>query len=528
MSIARRTFVVPALLSATLATSLGAQQSAASCSIDQTKPGQLGRAFLAVQTAANLQAQKPADAAKQLQAAVKVLTENADKINNSKGRDLMLGKALGLWLMQPDQAPVATRGQLGFATSPEATIDLVVAIDSLLTPLEKAEAGCIQETAPYRAGKPWISLVNASIEHLNADRMDSAAASARRAVMLYPSAPYPYMVLGNVTQRTNVDAAIEHYRAGLAVATDTIYVEAKRSMLQAMGSVAAETVDSASSAATKQKYAAVATQAYEQLMKEFPTSKEGVLARTGVARLRLASGDTAGFRATYADQIANPGNYSYLDLLNPAVAAAKANQHADAAKLFEGALQQNPFNRDALFNAALMYHEQGQFDKMPAFIKRLTAVDPSNPDNWRLYAHAYAGMARALRPASATRPAAGARAGVRPAASPARLSPAVEAQIRALNDSTVKYVEMAEKMPVKVEFSEWTNTAEKSTIAGTIENKGSAAKAYTMTVEFLDKAGNAVDTQTASVASVAPNGRGRFSLTTQNKDVVAFRYKPLS
>lgn len=528
MSHTRTMFAVPVLLSATLASGLGAQQAAAgSCSVEQGKPTQVGRAYLAVSTAQNLQAaQKPADAAKQLQAAVKSLTEAPEKINNPKGRDLVLGKALGLWLMQPDATPLADRAQLGFANGP-GTIDLVVAIDSLFKPLEQAEPGCTQETAPYRAGKPWVTMINQAIEQLNADRTDSATFYARRALTLYSAAPYPHMVLGNVAQRTNADDALAHYRTGLAAAgTDTMFAEAKRSMLQAIGNLAAEVVDSAQAPATKQKYGAVASEAFEQLIKEFPNSPQGIQARSGVARLRLAAGDTAGFRATYQDQLTNSAKYSYQDLLAPAVAAARANQYSDAARLFEATLVQNPFNRDALFNAALMYHEMGQFEKMPALIKRLTDVDPSNGENWRLYAHAYAGMAKALRPASAARTAAG-RAGARPAPA-ARVSPAVEAQIRALNDSTVKYYELAEKMPVKVEFTEWTNGEEKSTVAGTVHNKGAAAKSFTMSFDFLDKAGTVVETKTATVESVAPNGRGRFSVTTEAKGVVAFRYKPLS
>jgi hypothetical protein len=87
---------------------------------------------------------------------------------------------------------------------------------------------------------------------------------------------------------------------------------------------------------------------------------------------------------------------------------------------------------------------------------------------------------------------------------------------------------MAEKMPVRVEFTEWTNTAEKSTVAGTVQNKGTSAKAYSLTVEFLDKTGAVIDTQTISVSDVAPNAKGRFSATTAKPGVVGFRYKPLT
>lgn len=521
----RNGFLLPALLTAALAAQAGAQQQA-QCSVNEGSPSQVAKAYLAVTSAQNLQqTQKTAEAAKQLTAAVKGLTDQPDKISNVAGRNLVLGKALALWLNQ-EVGLTPTRGTVGFTASPETPIDLIAAVDSLFGLVEKAEPACATQTAAFRGTKAWINLVNASINHLNADRADSAAFYAKRSMQLYTGSPYGHMVLGNLAQKSNADEAIGHFRAAVAASSDTIFNDTKRSVLQQMGNLAADVADSASAAATKQKYAAVATEAFEQLIKEFPESQQGIQARSGLARVRLALGDTAGFKATYADQLANPSKYSYQDLLAPAVAAARAQQYADAAKLFDAVLSQNAYNRDALFNAALMHYSLNAYDKMLPYIGRLVQIDPSNGENWRMYAHAYNGLVKNLKPSSVRQTGA---KGARPAAAPAvRSNPAVDAQVRQYNDSTVKYFEMAEKMPVRVEFTEWTNTAEKSTVAGTVHNKGTAAKAYTMTVEFLDKAGTVLDTQTVSVAEVAPNAKGRFSATTSKAGVVGFRYKPLT
>ena len=166
------------------------------------------------------------------------------------------------------------------------------------------------------------------------------------------------------------------------------------------------------------------------------------------------------------------------------------------------------------------------FRAADAAFRTAVQLDPSNGENWRLYAHAYNGLVKNLKPSPVRQTGA---KGAKPTAAPAaRSNPAVDAQVKQYNDSTVKYFEMAEKMPVRVEFTEWTNTAEKSTVAGTVHNKGTAAKAYTMTMEFLDKTGNVVDTQTVSVTEVAPNAKGRFSATSSKPGVVGFRYKPLT
>jgi len=525
MSRSRRLFVVPALLSASLAAAAGAQQ--AQCSVDEGKPGQVARALILIESARAAQsASKPADAARNLSSAVKLLTEAPEKINNPNGRNMVLGKALSLWLMQPDMGYTAKRATLGYASDPEGTVDLVAAIDEAFSVVEKADPGCADQTAAWRAQKPWVTLVNGAIEHLNGGRSDSAEVYAKRSMQLFAGAPYGHMVLGNLAQTTNPDEAIQHYRMAVDAATDSSFDEAKRGILLSLANLASDVADSATQQDTKQKYSGIATQAFEQITKEFPNSQQATAAQTGLSRLRLASGDTAGFRATYADQIANPSKYTYHELLGPAVAAARAGQHADAAKLFENVLTLNAYNRDALFNGALMYHEMKEYEKMLPLIARLTAIDPSNDDNWRLYAHAYSGMARALRPA-APAPAARQGAGARPAPAP-KLDAATEARIKSYNDSTVKYFEMAEKMQDKVEFTEWSNGAEKSTLAGTVTNKGAQPKSYDLTIEFLDKSGAVVDTQTANVANVGANDRGRFSVATEKPGVVGFRYKPIS
>ena len=59
-------------------------------------------------------------------------------------------------------------------------------------------------------------------------------------------------------------------------------------------------------------------------------------------------------------------------------------------------------------------------------------------------------------------------------------------------------------------------------------NKGAQPKSFDLVIEFLDKSGAVVDTQTANVANVAANDRGRFSVASAKAGVVGFRYKPIS
>ena len=54
--------------------------------------------------------------------------------------------------------------------------------------------------------------------------------------------------------------------------------------------------------------------AFEALAKD-PGTKYADAARSGQARLAQLSGDTTAIKASYADQLANPGAFSYASLM---------------------------------------------------------------------------------------------------------------------------------------------------------------------------------------------------------------------
>src|SRR5918999_1756753 len=455
--------VIPALLSVAVTTVSLAQapQPAGQrqCQIDENS-GQLGKALLSVSLAqTNQGASKWAEAANHLRNAVKAL-EKPDK-KNELGHKLVLGKALALWLNQPNVGATPTRGTLGFTTSPEAPVDLVAAIDSNFAHVEASNAACENETTPWRAQQPWLTMVNQSIEAVNAGNIDSAEALANRSLRLHRKAPYAYMVLASAAQnRGQVARALQYHQQTIDAATDTNFAEARRQALLTMANLAADVADTASGA-TRAQFAREARGAYERLIGEAPTSPQASQARGGLSRVLLIAGDTTAFRAAYRDQIDNPNKYDYRDILASAVAAARSQQWADAAALFENVAKVNPYNRDALYNLAVTYNELGQHEKMVPYLQRLVAVDPGNADNWLLLARAYNGLGKAAQKAKNT------------------------ALHKAYNDSTVKYYQLSEKLPVNVIFTEFTTGEAKSTLAGTIENRTTAEKSYTLRVEFL-------------------------------------------
>jgi tetratricopeptide (TPR) repeat protein len=511
----------------------GAQEKA--CEVNESRPTAIGRATLAVQVAQSTQ--DPAAAAKQLSAAVKGLTENAERIDNQVGRNFVLGKALVLWSIQPNIEMVTTRGALGYTVNPQGTIDLVSAIDSAFKVVEAAHPECITETAQWRGQRGWVTLVNQAIEKLNADQLEEAQQIADRAIMLNPYGPYGYVIKGNVLQKQErASDAFAMYRKAIEVSgQDTTYADIKRHSLISLGNLAADSAEMAADAAAKRPYVEAARTAFEQIISD-PNAGESLAgARSGMCRVIIASGDTAALRATYQPLLANPASAPYSELMNAGVCMARAEMERDATVLFKAANEKNPWHRDALSNLAIMLVNSEQFEAAIPVAQRLVSVEPNSSDNLQLLVISYAGIAKRAKEqrtaGSGKAPAAkaGAKATGAKAGAPARLTAAqIDALFKveqAYTDSAVKANELREGLPVKVSLTEFTINDEKAVVAGTIQNNGTADKSVAMKVDFLNVSGQPVATKDVQVT--VPAGRSaRFdaTVTPGNKEIVAFRY----
>jgi tetratricopeptide (TPR) repeat protein len=264
-----------------------------------------------------------------------------------------------------------------------------------------------------------------------------------------------------------------------------------------LGREAEETQD----AAQKQALAREAATLFQQYVAALPDSPQSVAARAGVANMMMLAGDTSAVATMYADQIANPRNYSDMQLVQAGVVAARAEKAADAAKLFEAALTVNAYNRDALYNLAASYWAMNEFDKMFPLLQRLMQLDPSNPDNLRLVAYGYQGKQKALTQQSQA------------------------AQRRVMTDSIVKYVEQAEGLPQNVVVDDFSRGSAESTLGGRVVNKGTAPKTFRITIEFLNAEGAVVGTQEANVGPVNANEAAPFNVSIAQPNVVGWRYR---
>lgn len=501
---------------------LGAQ-AAVPCDVGNSMKGNLAKASLAID-AARQQVGTPA-AAVQLKGAVKAV-ESPDKNDDPTARALLLGESLSLWLNQPGIGTRPRRADVGFATNPDATVDLIGSVDSLFRVVETAKPACSDVTAYYRGGlKFYLDVANASINALNADKLDSAEYYAMQANRLYPGSPYGTMVLGNVaSKRNDLTKAIEYWSASAATAArDSSYRDVQRQMLNNVGVTYLNQANAATGAA-RIDAARKAAETYTKLL-AIPGTKGAYVygSRQNLQSALLLAGDTAAMVTSYQRLISNPGEYEYQDLLNSAVNAARTNKNADAVKLFEGTLVQNPYNRDALFNLAVTLLTLEQNDKVAPVVTRLVAVDPSNPENYNLGARAYLALAKAAQTAKKTAVAA------------------------AYNDTTLTWYNKGNRLPAEVTFTEFTPNEKQLIIGGTVldrrdkidaqeqarpAKKGAkpapkaaiAAKAVTLKFEALDKSGAVVGTQSVTTEPLTPGKTAKFSVQVPATNAIAYRY----
>ena len=519
----------PAAGALLIAGTLGAQAAAKPTCDASVSKGALAKASFGIEQARGAQGTP---------AAATVLTSVVKQLEAAKAEDatiqaLYLGQTLALWLSQPNEPLMAKRGSLGFVQNADVSINLAATIDSLFRVVETAKPGCTELTTAYRGGLPgYLSLVNGAIGALNADKIDSAETLAKGAQQLYSGSPYAAMVLGNVaSKRKNDEQAVKYWaEAATTAAKDTIYRDVQR---QVLGNAGAVFLTTASTATGAERVAAGrrAIDVYGQIL-AIPGTTGAYAAgtRQSLQSAQLLVGDTAAFVASYQPLLATPSAYSYQDLLNTAVNAARANKSADAARLFEATLSQNPYNRDALFNGAVVYLTLEQYEKVGPLVTRLVAVDPANPENYNLAARAYLARAKA--------------------AGTAKKVPLVAA----LNDTTMVWYNRGNAVPVEVTFNTFITGEKQVTLAGTVTDRrdkaaaaelearnakaGKASKpgkgkataaaiapaAVTLKIEALDKSGAVLGTQSVTTEPLAPGKTATFRTVIPASDAVAYRY----
>lgn len=473
--------------------------AAGTCEIEQGKPQALARATLSL-TRANA-AMKGGDPTKDLKDIVGALNAPTLKNDNPVGRAFLLASAYVLLLEQPGIEPVSARSAVGLTTDPAGTIDLFAAADSAITIVEQSAPACAAYMMPFRQQKAWLNTTNAAINALNANKLDSAEIYAKRSLTLDRKSPYAYTVLASIAKKKeNFPAMMEYSKQVIAAAgTDTAYADVKERAMYELASTTAERAAKATGAQKK----ALATEAIAAWL-PLVNSKDdvqGTIAINNLQKMYIAAGDSLQQNKIYAPLLAAPATYSEGALLQAGVVASQFKRPDDAAILFEAAANRNPYSRDALNNLAASYLQAGETEKAGPIINKLIGLDPSNPDNYMLYAYQYVGRLKKKSDAKTT---------------------------KMYNDSLIVWNTKAEKMPVKVSFNEFSRNSEGTTLVGSVENRSTTPKSYSLVFEFLGPKGEVLFTETAAVGPVPAKGTKEFTIKNAKQGVAGYRYKPIT
>jgi Tfp pilus assembly protein PilF len=491
------TSIATALSIGVAAASPLAAQNATSCDPTANTKGDIAKAQFSMTRA--ISTADKGNPTRDLQEVLRLVDNGND---NPTARNYLRGEAYIVYLMQPNAQAVVQRGILGMTTNPTATIDLYAAADSAFSIVEKASPECVPVIAQWRQQKPWLNALNGAINALNTGQLDSAEMLAKRSLVLDRHAPYAYSVLGSIAQqRKNSAAATDYWKQALAAAgTDTIYADVRTKVLYEIASAGSDKADATSGAAKR----AAAKDAIKPWQDYIAVANNDLLladAIDNVSRMYYDAGDSVSIPSVYSALLANPSRYGEISLVHAGVVATRNGHQTDAQKLFDAALAQNPYSRDAINNLAATYIQNNQFPKAFPLIDKLVSLDPSNPDNQLLYAFAYQGLYKGTKDKKLQ---------------------------KIYTDSLVYFNNKSENMPVKLAVTEFTRRPDQTLLAGTIENRGTTPKTYTVNVEILDKAGTVISTETATVGPVAPKKSGTFKITTAKGGAYGYRYKPVT
>jgi tetratricopeptide (TPR) repeat protein len=502
MTSSPRAFLLAALATpALLAAQRGgaaAAPAAPACNIETMTPAPLGIAYLQRQKV--VAAKTPEEAKKAIQDAMKQLFDDKNR-SNVLGRDYMLAQ---FFVFAAEYGEVQTRGNLGMPGDKNANVDLIVGADSLFTMVEKAQPLCVSETAQWREYKPYQALVQGAYKQISANNADSAEKLVKRAQVLSKNGAQTYDVLWRVAKAHNDEAGqISNLQmAADKLIGDTLNGNVRANFLFNLGRIQQEFADKKTDKAAKVQLQRDAAKAYMTVIKEFPQSEETPFALQGISVAMTQSNDTS--LAVAAVDLVNGATAKYADvtLAQAGVVATRAGKIGEAVALFDAANKVNPYSRDYAYNLAATLFTAKRSAEMLPVVKRLVALDPSNSENVMLFAYAFKGLSDAESNATAK---------------------------KALIDSVNYYGKVADDMAQvhKLVYTEFDRLKDKTILAGQVENHGKVARTFTIEFEFLGKDGAVLAKQTATVANVAPNGVGDFTVEIPVGGVLGVRYAAL-
>lgn len=478
-------------------TPLAAQGAASTCAVDQGKPKELALAWLNLSKAQSLAAGPARETV--LKQMSKDLLETPQKFaSNQGGYYYVLTQLYTLMATQPNGLAPTTRGALGLTTRPTDQFDVIVELDSAYTKMEAAAPSCKTDIASSRGSDAWVAVTQKAFAASNAGQNDSAVYWANRSLMLSKENAFPHYILAQVAQNKNDNAtAIKEWKEVVRIAgSDTTVKDIKLTSLFYLG--AANLSEAAGKSGAAQKTQALEAAGY---LKEFlaanPTGPDAASVMNNLGQAYLLANDTTQAKSVYADALANPSKYSEPALLTGGVIASQANDVAGSSKLFQAVVAQNKYSRDGLRNVASTKYQLKEFNDMFAPLKQLLEIDPNNYDAMMMFAYAAQDISKAAK---------------------------TPAEKKAWTDTLVKYSSAADKLPAKLDVSGFTRGEKTAEVTVSVEQMADGVGSYTLAMDFLDKTGTVVGSDSKKVEGVKKGERKTVVMNGAAPGIVAFKY----
>lgn len=484
-----------AVLAAVVPATLAAQ--ATECSVDLYKPAQLAQATIFIQQAANNP--EGEDGAKALRDAGRLLQDERRFASNANGLAYVKGQLFILWLHQENAPESMTERDLNIGRDRERQINLVQAADSLLSIVEKAAPECESDVDRWRQSKPWNERISEAYRLLNEGDIDGAENYAKQAFQLDRRSPFIYNAFAQIAaRRENIDEMLTQLDKAIELASkDTSLAETTRQLQTQYAQTLQTNAMSESDVAVRNEKLAKAARMYIALGNDDPMGQDGPAYFSAAMDIASMTQNQALMTEILQPLKEDPSVYPDLTLLIAAETSRLLNKNDDAMMFYQGALEKNPNIRDANFFLAYMLIEGKKPSEALPLLERLKTLDPGNPDNLMMQTMAARQVAEAEQ--NTTRRA--------------ELIKNVEALMR-----------QETAMQHRVQINRFERRAEGAIVSGSVENRGRAAKAFTLEFQFLDLDGNVVETLTTTTPSAPPNELAEFEITATQPGIVAWKY----
>ncbi len=502
------------LFASALALALPTAATAQECAIDLNQPAQLFTAGISIQRAV---ADPSAEATpRALRDAARQLQDTRRFASNQLGYAYTKAQILMIWLHRDDVTPTMTLADLNLGRERNVSIDLVGEADSLLTLIETAMPACIEETQRWRQSKPWNERIAAAYRLLNANEVDSAEHYAREAGRLDRRSPFLFNAYGQVAlKRGQQEKALAYLDTAITLAaSDTSLADTRRQMRIQYASITQEWGGGLEDAAARRAALGRASGLFLALAHESPEHGDTPMFVSVGLDVAMLIQDSVAVQNGLQPILTNPAAYADLALLIGAEVSRVSGNMANAMTLYGETIKKNPNARDANYFLAYLLLDSNRSEEAMPLLETLLRIDPSNGDNYLLKSIAVRNRATA---ASARREA----------ERDATRRQAMLREIRVITAEADSLGAQEASMAQKLQVIGFERRAEGAKLNGTIENRGRAARTYTVEMSFLNLAGEVLETLTVTTESIAPGATGGFEIIATKPGTVAWSYKPL-